>query len=195
MEAIKCVVVGHSACGKRCLIMVSTRGMFPGDYGPGVKYEDNFVIVQFNGKPCTINMIDTPGQEDSDRLRPLCYPGTDVILVCFSFDNNDGFENVREKWVPEVTHHCPNTPIILVGTKLDLKNDEYTLNELRARRWKPITYIKCIKLQREIGAVKYLECSAKENIGVKQVLYEIVRAASGQGKNANCASAHTLIYP
>ena len=45
---------------------------------------------------------DTAGQEDYDRLRPLSYPDTDVILMCFSIDNPDSLENIPEKWTPEV---------------------------------------------------------------------------------------------
>jgi hypothetical protein len=71
------------------------------------------------------------GQEDYDRLRPLSYPQTvctfvifiysrwfqDVFLICYSLVNPASFENVRAKWFPEVSHHCPNTPIILVNTQ------------------------------------------------------------------------------
>lgn len=57
------------------------------------------------------------GQEDYDRLRPLSYPDTDVILMCFSIDSPDSLENIPEKWSPEVRHFCPNVPVILVGNK------------------------------------------------------------------------------
>ena len=46
---------------------------------------------------------DTAGQEDYDRLRPLSYPDTDVILMCFSIDSPDSLENIPEKWTPEVS--------------------------------------------------------------------------------------------
>lgn len=106
-------------------------------------------------------MWDTAGQEDYDRLRPLSYPDTDVILMCFSIDSPDSLgepvavcfikkkrknllyllhvylvhivldaENIPEKWTPEVKHFCPNVPIILVGNKKDLRNDEHTRREL-----------------------------------------------------------------
>ena len=52
-------------------------------------------------------LFDTAGQEDYDRLRPLSYPQTDVFLVCFSVVKPDSFENVKEKWIPEIRHHCP----------------------------------------------------------------------------------------
>ena len=70
---------------------------------------------------------DTAGQEDYDRLRPLSYPDTDVILMCFSVDSPDSLENIPEKWTPEVKHFCPNVPIILVGNKKDLRNDPATI--------------------------------------------------------------------
>lgn len=80
------------------------------------------------------------GQEDYDRLRPLSYPQTDVFLICFSLVNPASFENVRAKWYPEVRHHCPSTPIILVGTKLDLRDDKNTIEKLRDKKLQPITY-------------------------------------------------------
>ena len=81
-------------------------------------------------------MWDTAGQEDYDRLRPLSYPDTDVILMCFSIDSPDSLENIPEKWTPEVKHFCPNVPIILVGNKkvrkkLRAKVDLFAAFELR----------------------------------------------------------------
>lgn len=57
------------------------------------------------------------GQEDYDRLRPLSYPQTDVFLLCYSIASPPSFENIKSKWISELNHHCPHTPIILVGTK------------------------------------------------------------------------------
>jgi len=74
------------------------------------------------GEPYTLGLFDTAGQEDYDRLRPLSYPQTDVFLVCFSVVSPASFENVKEKWVPEITHHCPKTPFLLVGTQSDLRD-------------------------------------------------------------------------
>ena len=48
-------------------------------------------------------------------------------LCCVSFFLS---ENIPEKWTPEVKHFCPNVPIILVGNKKDLRNDEHTRREL-----------------------------------------------------------------
>ncbi|XP_010780648.1 transforming protein RhoA-like, partial [Notothenia coriiceps] len=92
------------------------RSDFPGS---------NAVVLQVE-----LALWDTAGQEDYDRLRPLSYPDTDVILMCFSVDSPDSLENIPEKWTPEVKHFCPNVPIILVGNKKDLRNDDHTRREL-----------------------------------------------------------------
>ncbi|CAB1313168.1 unnamed protein product [Coregonus sp. 'balchen'] len=100
----------------------------------------------------------------------------DVFLICFSLVSPASFENVRAKWYPEVRHHCPNTPIILVGTKLDLRDDKDTMERLRDKKLSPITYPQGLAMAREIGAVKYLECSALTQRGLKTVFDEAIRA-------------------
>jgi small GTP-binding protein len=69
-----------------------------------------------------IILLTIAGQEDYDRLRPLSYPDTDVILMCFSIDSPDSLENIPEKWNPEVKHFCPNVPVVLIGKQLKLKS-------------------------------------------------------------------------
>lgn len=84
--------------------------------------------------------------------------------------------NVFLQWYPEVSHHCPNTPIILVGTKLDLREDRETVEKLKEKRLAPITYPQGLAMAKEINAVKYLECSALTQKGLKNVFDEAIRA-------------------
>ena len=71
-----------------------------------------------DGVPVSLGLWDTAGQEDYDRLRPLSYPQTDVFLICFSVVSPSSFENVTSKWCPEIKHHCPDAPILLIGNRL-----------------------------------------------------------------------------
>ncbi len=54
-------------------------------------------------------------------MRPLSYPNTDVVLVCFSVTSRDSYVNAEQKWIPEIRHYCPGAKILVVGTKSDLR--------------------------------------------------------------------------
>ncbi|KAG0745039.1 hypothetical protein G6F24_015974 [Rhizopus arrhizus] len=84
--------------------------------------------------------IQQVSQEDYDRLRPLSYPDSHVILICFAVDSPDSLENVQEKWISEVLHFCQGLPIVLVGCKKDLRNDPATIEELRRNSQKPVSH-------------------------------------------------------
>uniref|UniRef100_A0A8C6WYF0 Cell division control protein 42 homolog n=1 Tax=Neogobius melanostomus TaxID=47308 RepID=A0A8C6WYF0_9GOBI len=173
MQTIKCVVVGDGAVGKTCLLISYTTNKFPSEYVPTV-FDNYAVTVMIGGEPYTLGLFDTAGQEDYDRLRPLSYPQTDVFLVCFSVVSPSSFENVKEKWVPEISHHCPKTPFLLVGTQVDLREDSNTIEKLAKNKQRPIAPENGDKLYRELRAVKYVECSALTQRGLKNVFDEAI---------------------
>ena len=135
------------------------------------------IIYSFFCPQVELALWDTAGQEDYDRLRPLSYPDTDVILMCFSIDSPDSLENIPEKWTPEVRHFCPNVPIILVGNKKDLRNDENTKRELMKMKQEPVRPEEGRAMAEKINAYSYLECSAKTKEGVREVFETATRAA------------------
>ncbi len=116
--------------------------------------------------------------------RPLSYPDTDVLLLCYSIDNPDSLENIEEKWMPEVSHFCPNVPKILVGNKSDLRNDPDTLSELSRFKRKPVTREEAQETADRIQAFACLECSAKTRDGVQEIFETAARAALQKRKSA-----------
>ncbi|KAJ2848216.1 GTPase Cdc42 [Coemansia brasiliensis] len=176
MQTIKCVVVGDGAVGKTCLLISYTTNKFPSEYVPTV-FDNYAVTVMIGDEPYTLGLFDTAGQEDYDRLRPLSYPQTDVFLVCFSVASPASFENVREKWFPEVRHHCPGVPCLVVGTQMDLREDPTTADRLKKNKLKFITPEQGAQLASEFDAIKYVECSALTQKGLKNVFDEAIVAA------------------
>ncbi|CAN1123380.1 Rac-like GTP-binding protein 7 [Linum perenne] len=139
---IKCVTVGDGAVGKTCMLISYTSNTFPTDYVPTVF--DNFSAnVTVDGSTVSLGLWDTAGQEDYNRLRPLSYRGADVFLLAFSLVSRPSYENISKKWINELKHYAPTIPIVLVGTKLELK--------------------------KKIGAAVYIECSSKTQHNVKAV--------------------------
>lgn len=142
---IKLVIVGDGTVGKTCMLMSFTSNTFPEEYVPTVyvlfsfffqnvsilfscfmfsfdNYTSNIVV---DNVKVSLGLWDTAGQEDYDRLRPLSYPQTDVFVLCFSVISPTSFTNITNKWMPEIRHHCPDTPVILCGK--DLKKKKYLL--------------------------------------------------------------------
>lgn len=108
-------------------------------------------------------------QDEFDKLRHFCYSRTDALLLCFSVVSPASFQNVWEKWVPEIRRRCPLTPILLVGTQCDLREDVKVLIELARRREKPVPEEDARALAEKVGAVMYVECSALTQKNLKEV--------------------------
>ncbi|KAL6052252.1 Ras-related C3 botulinum toxin substrate 2 [Balamuthia mandrillaris] len=172
---MNCVVVGDGAVGKTCLLISYTTNAFPGEYIPTV-FDNYSANVMVDGRVINLGLWDTAGQEDYDRLRPLSYPQTDVFLLCYSTVSPPSFQNVEAKWNPEITHHCPNVPKLLVGTKVDLRDDPETLRMLASKGLSPVSKEEGERMAKRIGAVAHLECSALTQQGLKQVFDEAIRA-------------------
>ena len=86
------------------------------------------------------------------------------------------YENVEEKWAPEIHHYRETTPFILVGTQADLRDNYYEIQRLQKNRQRPVTFDMGIKMADNIGANCYVECSALTQKGLKAVFDNAILA-------------------
>lgn len=154
--------------GKTSLVVSYTTNGYPTEYIPTAF--DNFsAMVSVDGQPVILQLCDTAGQDEFDKLRPLCYTTADVFLLCFSVVSPASFQNVPEKWVPEIRTFAPHAPLVLVGTQCDLREDVKVLIGLAKYRERPVDQAEAKDCVREIGAVTYIECSSLTQKNLKEV--------------------------
>lgn len=168
----KIVILGDGACGKTSLLDRFTRGYFRQVYEPTV-FENYVHDIYVDGKPMQLSLWDTAGQEEFDRLRSLSYSDTHCIMLCFSIDSKDSLENAQTKWVAEIVDNCKDIQLVLVALKCDLRSqqDEEDMNH------DLVSYEEGVAVAKKVGAVRYLECSAKEDRGVREAFTEAARVA------------------
>jgi Ras-related C3 botulinum toxin substrate 1 len=162
---LKTVAVGHGAVGKTCMYIRYATGNFPEEYVPTVF--DNYSAERvLDGQSYELGLWDTAGGEDYPRLRPLSYPNTDVFLLLFSVDDSlTSFEDIFSYWWAELKHHCPDVPIILVGSKIDLRHNGAVT----------ITTESGEAMAKKIRAAKYMEISSLQDRGVTELFEEVLR--------------------
>lgn len=177
MKTIKCTFVGSGAVGKTNFLHTLITGSFPHIYSPTIF--DNFSKeFEYENHKFNIDFWDTGGNEACCKLRPLCYPNTDIFVICFSLVSYTELEDVEQFWVPEIQKYCPKTPYILLGIKSDIRDD--LLNHIRddwgkVMGYKPIPTEVGEELKRKISALEYIETSPLHNYNVNETAMTICR--------------------
>jgi small GTP-binding protein len=167
----KFVIVGDGAVGKTSLLLAYTNDNFSFNYIPTI-FDNYCSHICVDGKYYNINLWDTAGQEEYSRLRSLAYPMTDVFILCYSTISKTSFENIKDHWYKELRHYSPSAPIILVGTKVDLR-------KIIAEH---ISYEDGIMKAFEIDAKSFFECSALTRKSIIQIFEDAVRIAESKTK-------------
>lgn len=78
--------------------------------------------------------------------------------------------------MPEIRHYMPDTPIILVATKVDLREDKTANERLAQLNLAPVTTLQGLDMANEIKAHKYMEVSALTTSGLRGLMDEAIRA-------------------
>ncbi|XP_048780676.1 ras-related protein ced-10-like isoform X1 [Ostrea edulis] len=168
-EAVKLVIVGDVGVGKSSLKHSYECNAFPGEYLPVTSgnYTCNVLI---DGLPFCVDIWDTAGQENVDKLRRLSYFKTDAFLVCYSIENRHSLNNIDSKWVPELRQHCPGVPIVLVACKIDLRTTLHGNHLINAMEGKALAK----KLD-----MLFFETSSLQLKGLHECVNAAIRRAKG----------------
>ena len=78
-------------------------------------------------------------------------------------------------------------PVVLVGNKKDIRMDRLARVRLRMRNVNPTNMEDGIAMAQKIGACGYLECSANQNDGVREVFDMAFRAIFPERQIMCCA--------
>ncbi|MHA1685687.1 MAG: Rab family GTPase [Candidatus Heimdallarchaeaceae archaeon] len=157
----KIVLIGDARVGKTSLVRRYVTGMFNPAYQitlgttimkKEVEYIDHLVIV---------SIWDVGGQEVFREIRSKYYYGSSGALAVCDASKYETYENLA-KWVKSFYEIVGEKPIIFIANKIDLPELEVTEEDMK-------------KLTKKFKHSRYLMTSAKENVGVEQAFYDIVR--------------------
>lgn len=161
-------------------------------YEPTV-FENYVHDIFVDGKYVELSLWDTAGQEEFDRLRSLSYDNSHAVMLCFSVDSPQSLENVETKWKNEIEENCPGVKIVLVALKCDLREtQDDDIDENNELKQPMIEYKQGLQVAQNIKALRYLECSAMKNRGVKEAFTEATRVALSV-KNASDKSTKCIV--
>ena len=165
--SVKLVVIGRSGVGKTSMINTfqQTQRNASGQL-LSAKTGHELYHCQVDGNEISLLIQDSVEGEKDHRIRALSYMDADVFLLLF--DVNSCEENLmKPQWWVELKHYCPNVPVIVVGSKSDLRDNQKT---------KTLSSEKGAALADSIGAVKYMEMSTFDVESVRKVFEEACKA-------------------
>jgi small GTP-binding protein len=176
---MKVLLRGRGGSGKSTLLYRYAFNKYPLEYVS--TFQDTFdcKMALLDGRPIHLGVWDTGvrSEEAEWKLMPLSFQQTDVFLLTYDIAAPDSLKDMRDRILPQVRYYCPNALLILTGCKLDLRNDENTIEKLKTRSLGPISREEAEELARK-EHLHYAECSALTGEGVKEVLDLAVRLTS-----------------
>lgn len=160
----KVIMVGTGGVGKSALTLQFMYDEFVEEYEP-TKADSYRKKVVLDGEECSIDILDTAGQEDYSAIRDNYYRSGEGFICVFSITDNESFEatnEFREQILRVKNSIDASIPIMLVGNKSDLNAERCVMQtqaQQRAEQW----------------GVPYIETSAKNRTNVDKVFYDLMR--------------------
>lgn len=180
----KCIMVGSGGVGKSALTLQFMYEEFVEEYEP-TKADSYRKRVVLDGEECSIDILDTAGQEDYSAIRDNYYRSGEGFICAFSITDAESFDATTEfrEQILRVKNSDTSVPIVLVGNKCDL-DAERVISRAQAQQ------------RAESWGVPYIETSAKTRTNVDKVFYDLMReikrrkggSAAGAGVYADASA-------
>ena len=175
---LKIAVLGDANVGKTCIIHTFTRNGQFDVFGDRLgRCSDPFhsflSCVELDGEIFRLffwNVSSPTEVTTCVESRTVMFPydkGIDISMIVFSVSDPSSFSSVKNKWIPELKHDHPKVPIVLVGNKIDMRED--------AKHFITIEMGK--QLASRINASCYIECSSFDDMKVENLFEETVWAS------------------
>lgn len=167
------------------------------------------IPILVEGEEVDLKLVDSAEGGELDRLRLAKYETAHVIALCFSVTNPSSLQSVTTKWLPEIRYAslfffflsrlsspflifqsfvlnratAPHVPILLVGTKSDLrKKEEETLETYKYVGQQSVPEDQAKQIAKMLKA-SFIECSAFTGINIKNVFDELIKLSLMKRKN------------
>ena len=175
---VRTIWIGDPESGKTSLLTSYTKNVFPQQYVPSLN--ENYTVqvnnFLYGGKERNINLNISTVTVDSTAMNGEEYePQSDVVVIVCAIDSPESFKTAEKDLIPKAKTQLPGKPVIIVGTKTDLRKDEGSIQRLAAKNEHPVTLKEGMKLAKRAGIQNYVECSAKELGSVKAVFEEVLK--------------------
>lgn len=174
-NTLKVIVIGDSGVGKTSLIQTYFTGKFSAAHRPTLGADFLSGNVNLNGKDYNLQVWDTAGQEKFQSIGTAFYRGSDCCVIVYDITNPISFEKMntwRREFIEQGGVSGPEKfPFVIIGNKSD-KEGERKVQKDKATAW----------CDNQGGNIKYFECSAKNDTGVKSAFEKVTELASEQVK-------------
>ena len=161
--SFKIIVIGDSGVGKSCFTNKSTKNIFEPNYNATIGFEFFTFNIKMNGKIIKLQIWDTCGQELYRSLITNFYRNSSLAIVVYAVNSLSSFDNL-EIWFRELrTHSNPDIKTILIGNKIDLKNERVVTTK-QGEDFAKLNHVH-----------KFYEASAKEGINTRSTFIYIAK--------------------
>jgi GTP-binding nuclear protein Ran len=162
-KTAKIIIVGDGGVGKTAFITRHRTGEFVKNYVATMGVEVSPLSFHTSKGLVTLNICDCAGQEKFSGLQDGYIDRAEAAIIMFDVTSNISYKNVGD-WYKKVDAKCPGIPIVLCGSKVDVKDRKVRPKDIRFHR---------------IKKIQYYDVSSKSNYNFEKPFLHIVRKLWG----------------